>query len=192
MKSRRVVNGYVLVYKPDHPKAMKSGNWCGYIYEHILVAENSLKRKIKSSEEVHHLDLNRANNNPENLIVLEKSQHTKLHNWISKGDLVLKNAGENGVNSKKPKSRDNTRICACPGCNNVVTDPRNKCCSRECGLTVRFSEANIDGLRSSKAPLKKDLEEDIKTIANYSAIGRKYGVSDNAVRKWARKYGIIK
>ncbi len=25
-------------------------------------------------------------------------------------------------------------------------------------------------------------------IANYSAVGRKYGVSDNAVRKWVRFY----
>ena len=32
--------------------------------------------------------------------------------------------------------------------------------------------------------------EDIK-IFSWCAIGRKYGVSDNAVRKWARSYDII-
>jgi len=41
------------------------------------------------------------------------------------------------------------------------------------------------------SPLKN--EERIETIDTMSwcAIGRKYKVSDNAVRKWARKYGLI-
>jgi hypothetical protein len=40
--------------------------------------------------------------------------------------------------------------------------------------------------RPSKEELKKMLSEE-----NYCKIGRKYGVSDNAVRNWARYYGLI-
>lgn len=40
--------------------------------------------------------------------------------------------------------------------------------------------------RPSAEELKKMLEE-----TSYCAVGRKYGVSDNAVRKWAKRYGII-
>ena len=40
-------------------------------------------------------------------------------------------------------------------------------------------------------PSKEDLEEDMKSM-NFCAIGRKYGVSDNAVRKRCKKYGFIK
>lgn len=40
--------------------------------------------------------------------------------------------------------------------------------------------------RPSPEELKKLLEE-----TNYSAVGRIYGVSDNAVRKWAKSYNII-
>ncbi len=38
-------------------------------------------------------------------------------------------------------------------------------------------------------PTKHELEVLLRT-QNWSAIGRKYGVTDNAVRKWAHSYGI--
>lgn len=40
--------------------------------------------------------------------------------------------------------------------------------------------------KPSKAELKKLIEEN-----SWLALGRKFGVSDNAVRKWARKYKLI-
>jgi transposase-like protein len=40
--------------------------------------------------------------------------------------------------------------------------------------------------RPSAEELQKMLEE-----TSFLAVGRKYGVSDNAVRKWAKKYKII-
>jgi len=39
-------------------------------------------------------------------------------------------------------------------------------------------------------PSREQLELDIAS-SSWVSIGRKYGVSDNAVRKWARKYGLI-
>ena len=40
--------------------------------------------------------------------------------------------------------------------------------------------------RPSKQELKKEIENN-----SWLALGRKYGVSDNAVRKWARAYGLL-
>ncbi len=40
--------------------------------------------------------------------------------------------------------------------------------------------------RASNGPYERLLDEIEAT--NYSAVGRKYGVSDNAVRKWLRWY----
>ncbi len=40
-------------------------------------------------------------------------------------------------------------------------------------------------------PLKEVLEQEIKENS-WVALGRKYGVSDNAIRKWARKYELLK
>ncbi len=64
---------------------MKSKNWLGYVYEHIVVACATIGRQIKKGEAVHHLDGNRGNNDPGNLIVLSSSAHTRLHSWIKRG-----------------------------------------------------------------------------------------------------------
>lgn len=45
---------------------------------------------------------------------------------------------------------------------------------------------------SERKPLKEQLEKDIQEINNWSALGRKYSVTDNTVRKWARGYGLLK
>lgn len=79
MKGNHSINGYILVYKPHHKRAHKSGAHTGYVYEHILKVENSLGRELTPDEVVHHIDENRSNNNLNNLLVLTRSEHTLLH-----------------------------------------------------------------------------------------------------------------
>lgn len=66
--------GYVMVLKRDHPRARANG----YVLEHILVAEKMLGRPLTETEEVHHKDLNRANNDPSNL----KVYANHLEHWM--------------------------------------------------------------------------------------------------------------
>ena len=46
---------------------------------HRAVAEEKYNRSLGSDEYVHHLDLNKTNNDPDNLVVLSASEHMKLH-----------------------------------------------------------------------------------------------------------------
>jgi hypothetical protein len=54
-------------------------------------------------------------------------------------------------------------------------------CSHKCS---QLSSRKVD--RPDRETLACDIEN-----MNWLAIGRKYKVSDNAVRKWARAYGLI-
>lgn len=50
-----------------------------YEPEHRLVMERLLGRKLKPSEQVHHIDENPLNNSPSNLQVVTRSEHLKIH-----------------------------------------------------------------------------------------------------------------
>ncbi len=70
-------NGYVLIrVGKDHHLA----DCRGYAYEHRLVAEQSLGRKILSTEIVHHIDHNQQNNDPANLkVCASNKEHFAEH-----------------------------------------------------------------------------------------------------------------
>lgn len=64
---------YVLIYEPHHPDSPKNG----WMFEHRLVMEKMIGRRLTSAEVVHHLDHDGRNNAPSNL-VLESSKGTHL------------------------------------------------------------------------------------------------------------------
>ena len=52
------------------------------ILKHRLIAENILHRKLLQDECVHHLDHNKQNNDPTNLILIHTKDHSKLHDYL--------------------------------------------------------------------------------------------------------------
>lgn len=70
-------NGYVWIWKPDHPEAYQGK----YVPEHILKMEEHLGRYLdRSVESVHHIDGDKLNNDIENL-QLRKKFHGKGQAW---------------------------------------------------------------------------------------------------------------
>jgi len=74
---RIIVNGYVLCYCPNHPKAYKKGQ---YVQEHILIMEKHIGRFLNKKEIVHHINKDRSDNRIENLQLMTQSNHVRLHN----------------------------------------------------------------------------------------------------------------
>lgn len=175
MKRTRILNGYVAIYLPDHPAAYKSDNWKGWVYEHRVVAEEILGRPLREGEVVHHLDCDRTNNDPSNLIVLaSKADHVKLHYWIDAGAKVHPEYTPKKVTYfGKPKP-------LCKVCGKIVNAHDREYCSDICHKVT---------LRKAERPKVEQLITQVKEMG-FCQTGRLYGVSDNAIRKWLRSYGI--
>lgn len=72
-KGHSIVNGYVEIIVDGKR-----------VLEHRAVMEDILSRPLGESEIVHHIDCDRLNNDPENLVLLENhSSHRKIHKSLS-------------------------------------------------------------------------------------------------------------
>lgn len=66
---------------------------------HRQIAESLLKRKLDYNEVVHHIDENQSNNNIDNLMVISRHLHGKLHTFLRIQRVIWeKSQGENSVN----------------------------------------------------------------------------------------------
>lgn len=161
---------------PTHNKARKDG----YVYIHQLQAEKKLGRPLNDKECVHHIDENKYNNDIDNLIVFATvADHAGFHKGASiyqVGDVWKAEKSYKIIkrgNTTKREYRD-----LCPICKKNLKEKHSKmclCCYNE------YKSINI--------PSKETL---LAIILNtpFTTIGKMYGVTDNAVRKWCKKYNL--
>lgn len=77
-KGGRGINhsGYILLFMPWHPNS----NQRGYVFEHVLIASQILKRPLKKTESVHHINGIKTDNRPQNFVICTNSYHRWLEN----------------------------------------------------------------------------------------------------------------
>ena len=159
---------YKYTIDKTHPRA----NTEGQVYVHVLEAEKKLGRFLLPEEVVHHIDEDKLNNHPDNLMVFAtKSDHTSFH--------------KHGLDTSIIKLTDNgSYICTlrcnvCPECG-MTKDVHAKVC-KEC-----FSK-----IKSNHKPSKEKLLQIIlNNNGNFTNVGKLFGISDNAVRKWCKGYNL--
>ncbi len=71
----RMKSGYILIRRPDHPAAGKSGQ----VYEHRVIMEQHLGRFLQSEEVVHHKNEDKSDNRIENLELTTHPNHQRHH-----------------------------------------------------------------------------------------------------------------
>ena len=133
----------------------------------------------------------------DNLITYKCKECGNIGEWNGK-KLVLQLEHKNGV-------RDDNRIenlCfLCPNCHSQTStfSSKNLVYRRQCicGKTkhkeslfcAKCTNTKKKEVGKTKLPKLETLTQEIQNLG-YVQVGRKYGVSDNAVRKWIKSYGL--
>lgn len=146
--------------------------------------------------ELHHIDGDKYNNELNNLQILCPNCHAQTEHYRGRNqerhkdnklmlsDLEQKEIYESIPKKErksyyipKPKKEKPKRYCIC---GKELTSKQAHYCSQECAHNA-----------VSKRPSVTELLEKIKELKNnMTAIGKYYGVSDNAVRKWIKLYKL--
>jgi Zn finger protein HypA/HybF involved in hydrogenase expression len=120
--------------------------------------------------ELDHIDGDSINNTIENLRVLCPNCHAKTPTYRGKNK---RNKNSETIKTKKERIRTK-KVYNCISCGVELS---GKCKTDLCSKCYPKSQRKIE--RPSKEQLLNEIEE-----TSYCAVGRKYGVSDNAIRKW--------
>lgn len=173
---RSECNGYVTLKASSHHKSFdREGNGQkSYVYEHHVVAEEMLGRSLKDFEVVHHLDGNKKNNSPDNLLVLERDQHTKLHAWIKNNVIVPKPA----YAVRKIKG-----CIRCLECGKPIPPSNEKFCSQECFSSYRRKEL----IEQTSPEYLKELISKHSMVAAAKIVG----LSDRGLAKCCKALGVL-
>lgn len=137
-------------------------NSSGRVLYHRHLISLSLDMWVSDEYDVHHKNHIKNDNRIENLELVSSSEHTKLHN--------------------KERGFTERTVVNCYYCNKEFFQSwkNNKYCSKDC---VDLAFQTVD------RPSKEDLEQLVKEMS-FVQIGKMFGVSDNAIRKWCKTYGI--
>lgn len=153
--------GYVQV------RLMKNGNQ-KHMYVHRLVSKEFISNPM-NYKEVNHIDYNKENNCVENL-----EWCTHLYNMID-----LRDKKYDGYKD----SHNLFNINKCIDCGKTITYGSNRCNS--CAVKMRVKYKNKKPL--TKEEINRSL---IKTNGNFTKSAKEFNMTDNALRKWCRKYDL--
>lgn len=173
---------YLAVSFREHPTSWANG----FVYVHVLVAECKIGRRLRKAETVHHANEDPLDNRPENILVLPSpGAHTKLHPKQRTHGRFVKEPPK-----KLPTLYGEAKRQLVAG---FIYETRY---CRFCGHETRhgdFCSVRCASRGHGKMQMKSmpsNFAEELLTMP-LEALGRKYGMSGNAIKKHAKKLGLL-
>ena len=189
-------NDRIIVYQPDNHHSFKSGTLKGYVYEHIYNAECKLGRELLDGEVVHHLDQDKVNNNPDNLLVFRNAHDHSVFHMASLHieDLEKLDNGSYKVPDtmfKYTVARGKGRLVktfVCEYCGKQfeakIENHRaaHVYCNIQCTNKARRKQVPATG---------EQLLQEVKQLHTFKHVGDKYGVKAAVIRKRIEEAGLL-
>lgn len=94
------------------------------------------------------------------------------------------------INGVHNDNRLENIMLLCPNCHSQTDTYAGKNSNREKNTTLLKSNSNTDENCKRNIPCKNDLIISFVELKSFKKVGEKYGVSDNAVRKWCKKFNL--
>lgn len=161
---------YPCIYDPSNKYARPNG----LVNIHILQAVAILGRDLSTNEVVHHVDENKWNYNFDNLWIFRSSaDHASFHRG-------------------NPVAQTDEGIYYCPS-----VDLPNRCI--DCGKLLKYSNCKhtkrckpcyFKFLNTNSARIDKNRLKELLLCRNFLKMASVCGVTDNAIRKWCKYYGL--
>ena len=150
------------------------------------------------SLELHHINGNHQDNRLENLQILCANCHRKTDNFRGKGIRAHKAASDWFISDEEAEQRHQIKLekrrvpknlrkvipilpKICPSCGKEFkpSDRKQEYCSQECYHNKNDNRPDIISLLKA-----------FKEYNNFVKVGKHFGVTDNAVRKWCKLYKL--
>lgn len=167
-------------------KPISTHNLKRYLFKYNIKQEicecckNSEWMGQKIPLQLHHINGNRLDNRIENLQLLCPNCHAQTDNY----------AGKNINSNIKKKYK-----CICCGKEFYMGEGSSKYSNIYCSIECKNKMSNernkyVKNEESIERPLKEQLIEDYRELGGWKKIALKYKVSDNAIKKWFKKYNL--
>ena len=131
--------------------------------------------------ELHHIDGNHYNNELDNLQILCPNCHALQPN--NSGKSTNKEILKEKLDRLSSKETAVKKEFFCPDCGAVVSAKGLRC--KSCASKIN----NFKMRKVENRPSREQLKEEIRNNS-FLALGKKYEVSDNAIRKWCKAYNL--
>jgi len=156
-------------YKPHYAESGKS-------YQHILIAEKVLGRKLLADEVVHHIDKDPSNNDIHNLAIMNKDTHRLLHqDKITLSDTTTILLSDYSNTTPKPKTKNKK---------SKIRNQKPKTQNGRFGNIKCFDDKEVQAMLKSEFP-SVDVMKELQKMINYcKAHGKTYKDYRAFARNW--------